>query len=262
MREHQQRHKCDVLGPSDGAITGQGKATAHRIKRKDPLDWPDSNRCFLMENKPKWFWESGHLITRRFGGENSTQNLTTQTSWLNSEGIRNQASVSHYEALANAFFEQVFGVTLDDFVKEPNNQKHWHIENSANEAGYPISALATYTMPNQKKTFTYQVKVFRDSPKEIAKRIEIKYYCSENSTRIEDDLNVTVTLENAWTGFSLDYQNKNVTSNQYQEIDDSEADETGTDDAASKIYYVFKQNRSTIMSKHLSTKHYNLYIIG
>lgn len=119
LREHQQRHKCDVLGPSDGAITGQGKATAHRIKRKDPLDWPDSNRCFLMENKPKWFWESGHLITRRFGGENSTQNLTTQTSWLNSEGIRNQASVSHYEALANAFFEQVFGVTLDDFVKEP-----------------------------------------------------------------------------------------------------------------------------------------------
>ena len=98
-------------------------------------------------------------------------------------------------------------------------------------------------MPNQKKTFTYQVKVFRDSPKEIAKRIEIKYYCSENSTPIEHDLNVTMTLENAWEGFSVDYQSKNVTSDRYQEIYDSETDDTGTDDAASKIYYVIKQNR-------------------
>lgn len=224
MREHQQRNKCDVLGPSDGAITGQGKATAHRIKRKDPLDWPDSNRCFLMENKPKWFWDRGHLIARRFGGENSTKNLTTQTSWLNSEGIKDQESVSRYEDLANKFFEETFGETLDNFVNDPNNKEHWHIENITDQDGYPISALATYTKPNQKKTFTYQVKVFRDCPGEIAKRFEIKYYFSENNTRIEHDSNVTITLENAREKFSVDYQSKNVTSDKYQEIYNLKAD--------------------------------------
>ena len=229
------------LDTNTNSPKSHGKSSIHREKRKKPIDWPVENRCFLINDKPKWFWDSGHLIARRFGGENSKKNLTTQTSWLNSEGRIDQQSISHFEDLANEFFYQELGLTLDEFVKDPENEQNWHIDYYANEADYPTSAVATYLIQSQEKTFIYKVNIIRDQPNEIARQIKIAYYFAANNTIIENGLNIDITLENNWEGFDLNYQNKTVTSEKYEEVNNSLDDDV--DDDALKIYYVINNNR-------------------